>query len=525
MMRVSISALALLLGATPHAVRAESVSASSAELEAALERSQERTPAPLTLNEALTRALRDNLGLLARIRELEAASFRAKAALAPFIPLLTAGFNVTPDTRRNFSNEFQRWFVLGGASGGYNVGLAFNSPVGTTFTANWNQRLSDFNLSWELDDGDLLNTVLTDQEFATRSADLSFGLNQSLLRGISPVHHLGAAWQAELAVDSADVQQEKEMTTVVGDLLKAYWDLVAAQKNVTIATESRELAEQQREVTQARIAAGDLAPIELLRIDETVATRSSEVLDAERAVEESDGRLKMVLGISVADELAYARLIPTDGVNVPLPERTREGSLRIALDQNPDLRLARTNLESKNIQWTADKHRQLPTLDLNASLGLNGNGNNDREVFRDLGAAKFPNATVGVQLSMPLPDVASLQQARASGADVEAALLQLQQAEREVLSGIEAALLSIRSFDKQVEVAAVRADLAARQAQAAEATYAVGRNTLRDVLEAQQALKSAQQSKITAEMQALKARVDLEILRGTLLETLGVEIQ
>ncbi len=518
-----LAGLACALGASP--ALGQAASASKAELEAALTRSQARTETPITLEESLQRALRDNLGLLARIRELEAASLRAKAALAPFIPILTAGFDVSPDRRRNFSNDFQRWFVLGGASGGYNLGLAFNSPVGTTFTANWNQRLSDFSLSWELEEDDPLGLVLSDQEFANRRADLSFGINQSLLRGISPVHHLGAAWQAELAVDSADVQQEKEMTTVTSDLLKAYWDLVAARQNVSIAAESRELAEQQREVTQARIGAGDLAPIELLRIDETVATRSSEVLDAERAVEEADGRLKMILGISVGDDLAYAVLVPSDGVALNLPERTREGSLRIALTRNPDLRLARTNLESKNIQWTADKHRQLPTLDLNASLGLNGAGDTDAEVFRDLGAAKFPNAAVGLQLTMPLPDVASIQQARASGADVEAALLQLQQAERETLAGIEAALLSIRSFDKQVEVAGVRVDLARRQAEAAEATYAVGRNTLRDVLEAQQALKSAQQAEIAAQVQAQKARVDLEVLRGTLVETLGIELQ
>ncbi|MCO4769070.1 MAG: TolC family protein [Deltaproteobacteria bacterium] len=511
--------------AVPEGASAQSASASSEQLQAALARSGERTPTPLTMEDALQRALRDNLGLLAKVRELEAASFRAKAAIAPFIPVLKAGFNVTPDRRRNFSNDWQRWFVLGGTSGGYDVGLAFATPVGTAFTANWNQGLSDFALAWELEDGDIFESVLPDQEFKTRSANLSFGLNQSLLRGISPVHHLSGLWQAELAVDSADIQQEKEMTTVIGDLLKSYWDLVAARENLTIATQSRDLAEQQREVTQARIAAGDLAPIELLRIDETAATRSSEVLDAERGVEEADGRLKMVLGVSLGDDLAYAQLVPTDGVSMALPARTREGSLRIALDQNPDLRLAKTNLESKNIQWTADKHRQLPTLDFNASLGLNGSGNTDEEVFRDLGAATFPNATVGLQLTMPIPDVASLHQARATGADVEAALLQLQQSEREVLSGIEAALLSIRSFDKQVEVAGVRIELAARQAEAAEATYAVGRNTLRDVLEAQQALKSAQQAKIAAEVQALKARVDLEVLRGSLVDTLGVELQ
>lgn len=72
-------------------------------------------------------------------------------------------------------------------------------------------------------------------------------------------------------------------------------------------------------------------------------------------------------------------------------------------------------------------------------------------------------------------------------------------------------------------MAAVRTELASRNADAAEATYQAGRSTLRDVLEAQQALEEARQAEVAAQVQALKARVDLEIVRGTLLDALGVE--
>jgi outer membrane protein len=519
---------ALLLAAAlaaPGPALAQPRGASGSELQSALDRSAERRPTPLGLDEALRRSLRDNLGLLVKLRELEAASFRAKAAIAPWIPVLSAGGNLIPSRSRRFSNEFQRWNILGGSVGQYNIGLALASPVGTRFSVGWDQRRSDFNLRWELEDGDLLGAVLTDQEFKTREANISLSLNQSLLKGLDPAFNMNLLRQAELAVDAATIQQEKEIGTVLGDALKAYWDLVAARQSLTIAQESRALAEDQREVTAARIAAGDQAPIELLRIDETTATRSSEVLEALRAVEEADGRLKMVLGVALDDDLAYAEIIPTDGVSFAIPERTRDGSLQVALTQNPDLRLAQSQLEGRELQWRVDKHGRLPTLDLAASLKVTGTGNDDPEAIRNLTSGGFLEGVVGLQFSAPLPDVGAWNSARASGAEVEASLLQLQLAERQVLTGIQAALLSIRSFDKQIEVETVRIDLATRTAEAAEATYAVGRNTLRDVLEAQQALKTAQQAKIRAELQSLKARVDLEILRGTLLETLGVELQ
>ena len=61
--------------------------------------------------------------------------------------------------------------------------------------------------------------------------------------------------------------------------------------------------------------------------------------------------------------------------------------------------------------------------------------------------------------------------------------------------------------------------------EAAEATYSAGRNTLRDVLEAQAALKEARQALVQAQVNELKARLDLELLRGSLADTLELELQ
>ena len=524
-------ALAVLLCATP-AIAQRSATGTDDVLREALARSTTAQSQTLGLEEALQRSLADNLGLRARIRELEAARFRAKASIAPWLPVLTAAATGHPFKNERWFDQYESWERTDGNSGNYSLGVQAALPVGTTLNLGWSQ--GSFNQLTTYDpeifiinplDPDNPIPVLANNDFHTRWSSLSLGLNQSLLRGISPTWHLQGLWQAEIAVDTASLQRDTEIAAVLSDTLKAYWDLVAAIENVAIAEEARTLAMSQREITEARISAGGLAPIELLRIDETTATRSSEVLQAEQAREEAEGRLKMVLGVGLDDALAYARIAPTDGATMRLPERTRDGSLQSALANNLELALARASVDSRNIQWTADKHTRLPTLDLNASLTLNGRGFELSESVDDVFARKFPDFEIGLVFAMPLPDVASWNTARASGADVEAALLTLQQAEREVLAGIEAALLQIRSFDKQVEVAQVRIDLAARTAEASEATYAVGRNTLRDVLEAQQALKSARQARVSAEVQALKSRVDLEVLRGTLMPTLGVELE
>ena len=484
------------------------------------------------LGTRLERTLRDNLGLRARIRELDAATFRSRAALAPWLPFMTASTTYRPFKGERWFDQYRTWERTDGHSGDYNIGIGAALPVGTTFSLGWAQ--GTYNQFTTYDPEIFINNpldpenpipVLANNEFHTRWSALSFRLNQSLLRGISPAYHLGSSWQAELAVDSADVQRDQEMATVVADTLRAYWDLVAARENLVIAEESRAFAAGQREVTEARIAAGDLAEIERMRIDESVATKSSGVLDARRLVEEAEGRLKLVLGAELDDPLMFAEIVPSDGVDLPLPARDRDASLQTALTQNHDLRLARGSLSARRIRWAADKHARLPTLDLRTSLTLSGRGFDAQESVEDVFSPKFPDFEFGLDFRMPIPDLGSWNAARASGADVEAALLTMQQAERSVLGGIEAALLSVRSSEALIGVAQIRIALAARTAEAAEATYAVGRNTLRDVLEAQQALDAARQSDVAARVQAQRARIDLEVLRGTLLGTLGIELE
>ena len=126
---------------------------------------------------------------------------------------------------------------------------------------------------------------------------------------------------------------------------------------------------------------------------------------------------------------------------------------------------------------------------------------------------------------MPLPDIGAVHGLRAAEKEVEAARLAFEIAERQVVGGVETAIRSIGSFDEQIAVAEVRATYAARTAEGAEATYAAGRNTLQDVLEAQARLKDARRAVVAARVLSLKARVDLEVVRGTLLEVLGILVE
>ncbi|MEE2827728.1 MAG: TolC family protein [Myxococcota bacterium] len=486
----------------------------------------------LPLDQAVQTALAENLGLRVVVRQLGASRSRLKASWGPWIPYATGGWNYRPFKGERWFDQYKSWERTDGHAGSYSLGVGANLPTGTSLTATWSQGEFQQGVAYDPEifvDNPLAPDepipLLVDNEFQTRWSSLSFTLNQSLLEGISPRYQLRSIYQARVAVERSELEQQRQMGQVVADTLKAYWDLVAARRLVEIQRIDRRLAEEQRSVTEARIAAGELAPVELLRIDETVASRAAELLEAERSAAESEQRLKLLMGVRRSGPLYGKSLRPEDGIQANLPARDREVSVEFALKGNFGLRIARTDLESRRIDWRSARHELLPDLSLSASLALNGTGFDHRESISDVFDHNFPDLEVGMNLRLPLPDLAALHSVRAADLDVEAALLSLEDQETEVLAGVETALRSIESFGAQVEVARLRRDLAAQTAGASQATYGAGRNTLRDVLEAQAALKEARVAWIQAQVDQLKARVDLELLRGSLLETLGVELR
>ncbi len=484
----------------------------------------------LALEDALKRALAENLGLAVAVHNLKAARSRLKASWAPFMPYATGGWGFEPFKRERWFDQYKTWERTDGHTGNYTFGIGAALPTGTTVSANWSQ--GEFRQDTAYDPEIFVDNplapdepiaLLENNEFQTKWSSLSFSINQSLLQGISPNYQMRAIAAAKIAVGRIEIEEDKQVAAVAADVLKAYWDLVAARRLVEIQRIDRRLAEEQRTVTEARIQAGELAPVELLRIDESVATRQAELLEAERGAAESEQRLKLLMGVKRDEELYRQALRPVDGIAGNLPTREHDTSYEVALRDNPDLEVARRDLDSRRLDWRSARHELLPDLGLSASLSLNGSGFDHAESVEDVFSRQFPDFEVGMNLQVPLPDLGAIESVRASDNEVKAALLSLQALEMQVLSGMETSLRSIESFAAQVEVATVRVDLAAQTADAAEATFRAGRNTVREVLEAQAALKEARVALVQAEVEQLGARVDLELLRGSLLETLGVQ--
>ena len=98
----------------------------------------------------------------------------------------------------------------------------------------------------------------------------------------------------------------------MADVEKAYWDLVAARRNLDVRRGSLALAEQQRSDTQVRIEAGTVAPSDLAQPTAEVERRRGDVFAAQEVVARAERALKLLMLSDLQDPFWATQLIPVD---------------------------------------------------------------------------------------------------------------------------------------------------------------------------------------------------------------------
>jgi len=485
-------------------------------------------PVELSLTDAVELAVAQNLGIRVQATTLDVARETRRAAWAAYHPTFSLDVQYQP----GMDHSLQRMAgsLVESLYRNYNMtatsSLSNRFVTGTELTISWyhlssrSERIKDeFQEMLESFSG------VTDPITTSFTASGAIQVRQNLLQGLGWWYNLGSVRQAELAETAEEIAYQAQVADVVGNVIKAYSELAYAQRSVAIAQHSVDLALAQREVTQARIEAGDLAPIELMKLDETVATRQGELLEAEMNQRRAEVTLRSLLVGEAAVGVLGQRYRAVELPATLLPHRPLEASCETALLRNADIRRQHKDLKSRKIGVTMARQDLLPTLDFTASLALNGVGETSPEGLEDVFGGNHPYWTFGLTLTVPLTNRTSETAYRQRKAEVESSLLTLKSLQESKLAEVESTFANIVSYDEQVKVARTRVSLAAQNVEAEEARYAAGKSTTREVLEVQQSLRDAQLAEVRTQINALSARVDLELVRGTLLEALGIALQ
>jgi outer membrane protein len=466
-------------------------------------RAQALTPA-----EVVARALERSPGLRAALLDLRAADSSVDAARALHRP----GFTAEATGGHSESLRTMSQPSMSGASSnsvGLDLGLNYTAPFGTQVgvgaTGAWTPSA----------DGTDLRTGEPTTFGPYYSVEARLEATQPLLRGAGRDVGEAELRSAQLARTAAEHARDDAASTLLRDVLTAYWELWYAQATVEVETAARELARQQVAEAEARASTlGTLARADVLRFSSELASIEEALAQAESDRRSRALALGELLDATPAEAAGFTATTTGEPPELVV-QHDVASAVALAAEASSALRQARAEVDSSLEQIRVAQDAVLPQLDLTASLGVGEMWQGD--ALATTGDRPALSATGGLALELPLGNGRARAQLGEARARAEAAQARLDAQTRAV--EIEAARLMDQhaTAQQRVELARRTVDLARQLAEAERGRLELGTSTSLLVLEAQESQRDTELRFLRALVDQAAAALAVEHLTGELL--------
>jgi len=491
---------------------------------------QQKKEITLSLEDSIARALRNNLNVAVEVVSPELAGASLSQAKQFYVPTLQTDFLATRyEQPSTWSLQNQGTFVQKRTDSGFSVSQQI--PFGGTFLASldygWartNQLFQNFNPSF--------------------TSNLSFQLTQPLLRNFGWTVSRSQILVAQNTLDVTRSQFKTTLINTVYSVEQAYWNLVYANENLKALQQSLDLSRDLLIKTKKEVEVGQKAPIEVLTTETTVARREADILQAEAMVRRGRDQLKTLLNLDADPEAKGLAIIPADQPAFKPFEITYEAALEKALARRPDLESARSNIDTKRINFTVARNKLLPQLDLRftkGSPGISGDkiiypDNNPflppigvepgsaSRAFRDAFKFLYNNWTFGVTLTLPIGDMVGRANYTYAKLDLEQTQARLKSQEQQIALEVSDAVLTLETAAKSVQAYKLARELAEKQLEAEMKKLNVGLSTNYFVLQYQNDLATARSLELKALVDYNVALANIAKVTGSTLEARNIAL-
>jgi len=466
----------------------------------------------LSKSDVIQAVLRNNLGIQLERENVRAGQFSEQASGGAFEPNITASYrHRDADSPPSNTQEGQAGEIINSIDNTWNVAGSKQFQTGTQTTLSLN---NDWARSSQ-------GNALSPDLFRT-SADLT--LTQPLLRGFSTDGDIQTApiLRAHFASERALAQAQLRAASAVLTAENAYWDLTEALKSYQVRVRSWELASEQLKLTERQIQAGVLPPSDLINAEGTLARRELALLEAEGNIEQSADRLKQIMNLPDPEwKKAFLTLDAPRFVALrpDVPKLIAEAQAR-----RPEVSQTNLDLRQATLDQRVADNAKLPDLSASVSYGLIGQDASYSGSLAELGHARGRYWSTLVRLNWsPLNEQRRAEAERASitrrrtNVEKNQLLLNIRVEVRQAARALETA-------EKQLYAAANSRSLSEQSLSAEERKFQNGLSNNFFVSQRQDELAQAQLAELSALIRHEKARADLQLATGDLLQQRNVRL-
>ena len=481
----------------------------------------------VTLEQCIQLALENNLSLRITNYQPRLAALNLRGAYGAYDPRFSLGG--TDSFRESKGRQNPLEFTIPSSetdSFRHNIGLNGVIPFGTRY-------------SMGLNSSETTGTDSRDFPFGSYGTGFSASITQPLLRG---AWIDGTRMNIKLQkqqVENSSLTVIRQITQTVSNVELAYYALIASRENVKVAEETLALTEKNFSNQKRRAEVGTLAKSQLPQLEAELYSQKASLLSVQNNYADSVNTLKRLLTDDFGAAQA-AELLPVGELNPVQTVFSLNDSWDKALNQRPEILQSQISLENADIRLRYNKNQLYPQLDLRATYGLSGSDSavvkfmdktpfvesnaSFNNAFRDVSRGDYPNYSIGLQFSIPIPNRSARASYQTAQEQKEQAVLQHKELEQSIMVEIDRLIRDAEYRFEQITVsrqARLSSELAL-QNQTKRYNEGAIENYL--VLQAQRDLTNRRYSEINANVQYLTALSRLAQAEGSTLDNNNINV-
>jgi HAE1 family hydrophobic/amphiphilic exporter-1 len=516
---------------------------------------------PLSLREALEMALLNNKDIEVSRHNVRAAEFDLLGARGAYDPRFSSVSYYERSETPTAS------FLSGSSSGAV-------TQSDYTGTARLEGLVPKFGGGYRVDFSAIRLT--TNNQFAALNPQyptaLTFNYTQPLIRGLRFDNNRRLIEVAKRNLSLTDAQFRQRAIETITQVQRAYWDLVFTLRNLQIQRDAVRDARAQLAHNKRLVEEGVLAPIDVVAADAQVSGYEQSVYTALEDVERAENNLKNLIAENRQSPFWNVSIIPTDSVDLTPPATTLDEAMTAAMANRTELQQSAVASEINAIDQRYFREQTKPQVDLIGSygvVGLSGALNTTdtlnpltastaqlrarinalsvlqglpplpeptaqtlptelvgglNQSLLNLGANRFSNFRVGVQLNLPLRNRTAQAQLGRSLVEGKRITTQREQLEQLVQVDVRNSLQAVRTTQSRLRAAAAAREASEQQYESEQRRFDAGQSTLFLVLERQTALTTARGNELRAQTDLNKAIAELQRATGNAMQANNVVV-
>ncbi len=526
---------------------------------------------PLTLSEAIRKALENNNDIEVAKNDVRIAESTLRSILGFYDPV----FTIQPNLDRNSTTGR-------GATTDFRVNSDYTQqikPGGGTIRGFLNNSRTENQFAQQQ-----VTSGSTASSGAVFSSSMGVTYTQPLWRNLKTDFNRRQVKIQRKRVSQTDADFRRQAILVISQVQTAYWDLVFALRNQQNQVANVNLSRENLRQVEAKIEAGSAAPLQKAEVETELATREGELLSAIQQVSTAENRLKQLFLRDPNASEWLMQLVPTDTPVLSDEPVNLDAAMKDAMEFRPELSRLRLQKEINRIDLDYYKNQTKPRIDLVSTFSLDGLslgnvstdsfqtrlfdptipgtsnsyfynlicGTNNpapppgcginnipivtfpgspsyykggfNRSFANLFRSDAPNFTVGVTFSFPLRN-------QTAKADLASARFETERIDAQTRSQEQAVFAEVRNAVQAVETARQRIATARRARENAEIQlegerklFEVGRSTTFFLFQRENALTNARNAEIRAETDYNKALSELQRVTSTTFRVNNIQV-